>query len=347
VYRLPNGKQKWEKAGPTKSEAERLLAARTEELFSGTFRELKQATFAEFAEKWLAEYARPRVKPSTYDGYERYLRSALIPAFGDYPLVALETGMIQEFIAKLLASGKSPKTANNFLVPLRKMLSDAVRWGYLTNNPAADVQRARVVHKEMKVLTPEQVRRFLAEAEPEYELLYRIAIFCGLRSGELLALQWGDIDWQRSQLCVNRSVWKKQITTPKSVRGIRRIDLGPQLLDALRAARPSKARPDDLIFTNREGTFTCPRNLVQRHFHPTLERAGLPRVRWHDLRHTFATLLIASGAHPKLIQYQLGHASIQTTLDRYGHLLPSMGQHQGARLEGMVGDDEQPGEASA
>ncbi len=345
VYRLPTGKQKWEHGGRTKKQAERLLARRTEEVFSGSYRELKPTSFAAFAEKWLAEYAKPRLKPSTYDGYERYVHGHLIPAFGDYPLTALTTGQIQEFLAKVLASGRSAKTANNLLVPLRKMLGDAARWGYLTANPASEVQRARVVQKEMRVLAPEEVRRLFAAAEPEYELLYRVAIYCGLRSGELLALQWGDIDWQRSQLSVCRSVWKGQVTSPKSVRGIRRIDLGPQLLAALRNAKPNDAQPDDLIFTNNQGTFVDPRNLVQRHFEPTLKRAGLPHVRWHDLRHTFATLLIASGAHPKVIQDQLGHASIQTTLDKYGHLLPALTENQGARLEALV--DEETAEPEA
>lgn len=352
-YRLPDGRQKVETVNGNKKQAERVLARRIEDLYSGRYRELKPATFAEFAEQWFAEHARPRLKPSTVDGYERCFKQHLIPAFGSYPLTALTTGQIQEFLAKLLASGRSGKTVNNYLVPLRKMLADAVRWGYLAANPAAEVQRARVVHQEMRVLTPEHVRRFLAAAEPDYELLFRVAVFCGVRSGELLALQWRDIDWKRSQVCVHRSVWQGQVSAPKSARSIRRIDLGPQLLAALRAAKRPQSRPDDLLFTNRQGTFINPRNLVQRHFEPTLKRAGLPRIRFHDLRHTFATLLIAGGAHPKLIQDQLGHASIQTTLDRYGHLLPGLGENQGERLEALVDEDsgrdetEQPEDEAA
>jgi integrase len=339
-FRLPDGRQKLETIGPNKKQAERVLAGRLEELYGGQYRELKQGTFENFAAKWLAEYVEPRLKASTADGYRRYVENHLNPAFGSYPLAAITTGQIQEFMAKVLASGRSGKTANNLLVPLRKMLSDAVRWGYLATNPASDVQQARVVRKEMAALTPEQVRRLLAAAEPEYELLFRVAIFTGVRSGELLALQWRDVDWKRAQLCVRRSVWKGYVSEPKSVRGIRRIDLGPELLAALHSVQPSSGRPDDLIFTNRRGTFVDPRNLVQRHFEPTLKRAGIPHIRFHDLRHTFASLLIAKGAHPKVIQDQLGHASIQTTLDRYGHLLPGVHEHGGAGLEALVAGNE-------
>lgn len=340
VYQLPNGKQKWEKAGPNKKQAERLLARRTEELYSGKFRELTPATFEEFSAKWLAEYAKPRVKPSTYDGYRRYIENHLNPAFGTYPLTAITTGQVQEFVSKQLAAGRSGKTVNNFLVPLKKMLSDAVKSGYLAYNPAADVERARVVHKEMRVLTPAEVGRLLAAAEPEYELLFRVAVYTGVRSGELLALRWGDVDWERSQLCVRRSVWNGQVGAPKSARGVRRINLGPRLLAALRAAKSEGCPPEQLIFRNREGTFLDPRNVVQRHFQPTLKLAGLPHIRFHDLRHTFASLLIARGAHPKVIQDQLGHASIQTTLDRYGHLLPAAHEHLGAALEELVDGED-------
>jgi integrase len=346
-FRLPDGRQKLETIGPNKKQAERVLARRLEELYGGTYRELKQATFGQFAAKWLAEYAEPRLKRSTADGYRRYFENHLNPAFGAYPLASITTGQIQEFMATALASGRSGKTVNNYLVPLRKMLSDAVSWGFLTTNPAADVQRARVVRKEMAALTPEQVRRLLAAAEPEYELLFRVAIFTGVRSGELLALQWRDVDWQRAQLCVRRSVWKGHISEPKSARGVRRIDLGPDLLATLRSAKSSSGHPNDLIFTNRNGSYIDPRNLVQRHFEPTLKRAGLPHVRFHDLRHTFASLLIAQGRHPKAIQDQLGHASIQTTLDRYGHLLPGVHEHGGAGLEALVSEDESSGEAAA
>jgi integrase len=345
-YQLPDGRQKWERVGRNKKEAERVLADRLNAIGKGTYQELREATFAEFAAKWLAEYAEPRLKPSTLDGYRRYLDGHLIPAFGGFPLRALTTGLIQDFVSGLHARGLSGKSVNNIAVPLKLMLRHAVSWGYLASNPAAAVERARVETKEMQALSPEQVRRFLAATEPEYWLLFTVAVFTGVRRGELLALQWGDVDWQTARLNIRRSLWRGQFIGPKTVRSVRSIDLAPQVLGALdeaRPARPPEELKSQLIFSGPHGKPLDPDNLVKRRFLPTLERAELPRIRFHDLRHTHASLLIAAGEHPKYVQHQLGHASITTTLDRYGHLLPGAYQHAGERLERTVlGDGQLP-----
>ena len=341
-YQLPGQRQKMEKVGPSKKAAERVLAERLAALNAGTYRELREATFEEFSLKWLA-YMEPQVKPSTFDSYARYFANHHVPAFGRYPLQALTPGLIQEFVAGLQAKELSGKSINNFLVPLKKMLADAVRWGYLAVSPAADIERAKVHQQEMRALSPEEVRRFLAAAEPDYWLLFATAVFTGLRRGEVLALQWGDIDWQRHQINVRRSLWRGQFIGPKTKRAYRSVDLAPQLEAALLEARPNLRTGElatTLIFSNRNGRPLEPDNLVKRHFLPTLARAELPRIRYHDLRHTTASLLIAAGEHPKAIQAMLGHASIQTTLDRYGHLLPGAYAHVGQRLEKTVLGDE-------
>lgn len=344
-YVGPDGRQRKETVGANKREAERVLAERISAINGGTFRELREATFEEYAEKWMVEYARTRLKPSTLDGYERYLANHLIPAFGAYPLAALTPGQIQEWVDGLLATHLSAKSVSNYLVPLRKMLGDAVKWGYLTSNPCLQVERPRVRRKEMQALDPAQIRRLLEAAEPEWRLLYEVATLTGLRQGELLALRWKDVDFRSRRLRVARSVWNGQFVTPKTEHSFRAVDLTPSLVESLREARPAGLGEDVgdlLIFSNRKGGPVNPRNLVQRHFEPTLRRAGLPRVRFHDLRHSYASLLILSGEHPRYIQAQLGHASITTTLDRYGHLLDSAYKHGGERLERVVFGEESP-----
>jgi integrase len=342
---LPDGRQKLETIGPNKKEAERALAERINAINGGTYAELREATFGEFAEKWLA-HVEPRLKPSTRDGYERYIRKQLIPEFGRYPLRALNAGLIQAWMDERLVDGSAPKTVNNYLVVIKKMLGDAVTWGYLAANPAAAVRRAKVPHQEMQALSPAEVRRFLCAVEPDYWLFFTVAVFTGLRRGELIALQWGDVDWQAGRVHVRRSLWKGRFIGPKTQRSIRSVDLAPQVLSALREARPvgsSEALRSQLIFSAANGKPLDPDNLVKRRFLPTLERAELPRIRFHDLRHTYASLLIASGEHPKYIQSQLGHASITTTLDRYGHLLPGAYEHGGERIERTVlGEDRLP-----
>jgi integrase len=337
-YVTPDGRQKLETVGPNKKEAERVLAERIAAISGGTYAELREATFAEFAKKWLA-HVESRLKPSTRDGYERYIRKQLVPEFGRYPLRALNAGLIQAWMDERLAEGSAPKTVNNYLVVMKKMLGDGVTWGYLAANPAGAVRRAKVPHQEMQALAPEQVRRFLAAVAPDYWLFFTVAVFTGLRRGELIALQWGDVDRQAGRLHVRRSLWKGQFIGPKTRRSIRSVDLAPQVLSALCEARPpgrAEVFRSQLIFSGPNGKPLDPDNLVKRRFLPALERAELPRIRFHDLRHTYASLLIAAGEHPKYIQSQLGHASITTTLDRYGHLLPGAYEHGGKRIERTV-----------
>lgn len=222
--------------------------------------------------------------------------------------------------------GASPKTIANALVPLREMLGHAVAWGYLSANPAAGVRRPRVEsrHDEMHVFDPDEVRRLLESAPPEGRTLLLCAVTTGMRRGELLGVRWGDVDWHSRRIWVRRSVGKDgRFQQPKTRGSVWAIAMTPTLVADLREHRmASPFKGDhDLIFASERGTPLDGRNAVRRYFEPALRRARLPRIRFHDLRHTFASLLIAQRAHPKLIQEQLGPASIQVTLDRYGHLM--------------------------
>jgi integrase len=345
-YRLPDGRWKVETVGPNKKLAERVLAERVTAVNQGRFEDLREATFREFADKWLQDYARPHLKPSTYDGYERYLNGHWIPAFGDLPLRSLTPGRIQETVNALAVRGLKAKSVNNFVVPLKKMLGDAVKWGYLQHNPAINVARLPVRHEEMRALNPTEVTRLLDAVADEHRLFFELAVFTGLRRGELIGLRWKDVDWLQRRLRVQRSVWNGQIGTPKSARSVRAVDLTPALLEHLRDARP--AGPDDqvgerLMFPGEDGGLRDPVSFLRWHFKPALKRAGLPDIRFHDLRHTYASLLILAGEHPKFVQTQLGHASITTTLDRYGHLLPGAYSHAGERLQNLFRQDEGDG----
>jgi integrase len=164
-----------------------------------------------------------------------------------------------------------------------------------------------------------------------------------MRLGELLAMKWSNIDWHRSQYFVREGLYKGRFVEPKSTSSKRAMNLPQTLLEALRTykARQSEKRlqvgetyqDHDLLFCTALGTPLDRGNVVKREFSPVLRQAGLRRIRFHDLRHTFATLLIDQGESPKYIQAQLGHASIQVTMDRYGHLLPDVHQQAAQRLE--------------
>jgi integrase len=313
-------------------------------LHRGPYRQMKKITFDEFARKWMQEYAQGSVKASTYESYDSVLRMHLLPFFGPMELAKITLEDVQRYVTTKQREGRvKPKTINNTLVPFKEMFTHAVRWGYLRENPAHYVEKPRVPHREMDFLTKEEIHCFLSAVPQDRYPFFLAAILTGMRLGELLAMKWSNVDWHREQYVVRESLYKGRFVEPKSASSKRAINLARTLLDALRThkARQSERRlqtgevyqDHDLIFCTALGTPLDRGNVVKRDFWPLLRQAGLRRIRFHDLRHTFATLLIAQGESPKYIQAQLGHASIQVTMDRYGHLLPDVNQQAARRLE--------------
>lgn len=215
---------------------------------------------------------------------------------------------VHEFIKVLLTKGLSPKTIGNVIVILKEVFKHAVQWGHLDTNPAQYAERPRGEDKEIEVLTPEEIRRLLDAQEEPLRTLLLTAVLTGVRQGELFGLQWEDIDFKGHQIHVRRALWHGKLGTPKSKRSRRAIDMPPTLEDALR--RLSTQKRSEFVFCSQDGTPIDADNFRHREFPRALRRAGLRPVRFHDLRHTYASLLIAQGAHPKYIQAQLGHASI-------------------------------------
>ena len=348
VYRVGN-KQKWETVGRNKKDAERRLSEILFQINNGTYRKTDDILFKDFAQKWIEKYATIRVKLSTLKTYQRTINCHLIPAFGEFYLRYITTERIQEFMADMLKKRK-PKTMNNTLIMLKTMFKHARKWGYVIENPAQDIENARLEHKEMDFLNPEEIRLMLKHSQEPFKTLFLTAILTGMRRSELLALQWGDIDWNSNTVFVRRSLYwltRKEIRepenkrfvfmNPKSKRSIRAIVISPVLKKALEIHRViSPVSPYDLVFCNKKGNPLDPDSMVKREFIPTLTAAGLRKIRFHDLRHTYTTLLIAQGENIKFIQNQLGHASIQTTLDRYGHLFPVNQQGVGERVDRQI-----------
>ena len=340
-------RQKWIPAGSSKREAERQLTDLIGEVHNGTYKEIKKITFDEFSQLWLNSYAETKTKSSTLRSYKDIIKKHLLPVMGDYLLTEINTGMLQRYVAMRLDKVK-PKTVINELVPLKEMFKHAVRWGYLKVNPAEYVERPRVEKEEMEILIPEEIRLFLEQVTPKYIPFFLTAILTGMRRGELLGLQWGDIDWNYKQIHIRRSIWKGQFVTPKSKTSMRRIDMSPYLATELKKhmlASPFKEL-DNLVFYNSDGKALDPDSLVKRQFLPALKRAKIRQVRFHDLRHTNVALRIEQGQNIKYIQYQLGHASIQTTLDRYGHLIKEVNTEQAKKLDSILGFVEHSGNFS-
>jgi integrase len=235
---------------------------------------------------------------------------------------------------------------------LHKALSQAVADGLIPRN-AADVKAPRPAPEEMRPLSEAEARAFLEAAgkvEDRFEALYVLAITTGLRRGELLGLRWDDADLERGTLRVGRALVREggrhELGETKTRRGRRRVNLTPRTVAALKAHRKrqleERMRFSDLyqdrglIFATRVGTPLNPENLVKRSFKPLLAKAGLPEIRFHDLRHTCATLLLSRSVHPKIVQELLGHATIAMTLDTYSHYLPTMGSQVSEAMEAVL-----------
>jgi integrase len=209
----------------------------------------------------------------------------------------------------------------------------------IARNPAAVVTPPRAARHEIRPLTPEQARVLLAVCEGErLGALYVLALTTGMRRGELLGLRWADVDLVARVLGVRSTLYRAEgrlvLAEPKTARSRRLIHLAPEAVAALRAHRDRQLQErlqlgpawdaHDLVFANELGRPIEAQNMIRRSFYPLLERAGLPRIRFHDLRHSTATLLLTSGVHPKVVSEILGHATIGITLDTYSHVLPAM-----------------------
>ncbi len=336
VYRV-NGKQKWVKGGRTKKQAEKKLTEIVGEINDGTYREIKDIGFEEFTGLWLDTYGKTKLKPSTLDSYKMIIRVHLVPYLESMHLRDITTAMIQRYVANKLET-QSPKSVVNHLVPLKEMLKHATRWGYLKHNPADYVEKPRVEREEMEFFTPEEIRAFLQEVRPKRYVFFLTAVLSGCRRGELLGLQVGDLDFRKNQIHVRRSLWKGGFVTPKSKYSVRSIDMSPYLAHELKKHLLSKPHSDmDLLFCNDEGKPLDPDSLIKRHFLPALRRAKLRMIPFHSLRHSNVALRIEEGHNSKYIQRQLGHASIQTTLDRYGHLISETNQEGAKGLDSRLG----------
>lgn len=216
---------------------------------------------------------------------------------------------------------------------------------------AADVKAPRPAPDEMRPLSESEARAFLDRARGDrFESLYVLAITTGLRRGELLGLRWDDADLERGTLRVGRALVREggrhTLGETKTKRGRRQVNLTPRTVAALKAHRKRQLEErvklaglyedQGLVFATNAGTPINPENLVKRSFKPLLKKAGLPEIRFHDLRHTCATLLLSRNVHPKIVQEMLGHATIAITLDTYSHVLPGIGDQAAKEMESAL-----------
>jgi integrase len=359
-------KQKWHSGYRTKRDAERALAEMIDAVNRGTYVLKTRQTVAEFAAEWLAA-VEPTVRPATHYSYARNLRLHVLPYLGSAPLAAVDAGSLNGVYATLLVSGRkaprltdrddaptglSPRSVAYVHVIVHKMCRDAVKWGRLSRNPAdaADPPRAARRHAQMTTWTAAQLRAFLDGArEDRLHPAWLMLATTGARRGEMLGLRWSDVDLDAATASVAQTlivvVHEVRFGSPKTAKGSRVIELDPATVAALREHRRVQAaerllvgsgwRDHGLVFCRVDGSPLHPDRFSAR-FVDKAQLLGLPPIRLHDLRHTWASLALADGVHPKIVQERLGHANISITLDIYSHVTAGLHSDAANRVAGLI-----------
>jgi integrase len=336
-YRDPAGRER-AKSFTRRRDAERFLQHAEADKLRGQWVDPKQGrtTVGELAERWYATTV--TLKAKTREDYRSLLNNHVLPAFGGRAVASLDTLAVRGWLAGLVSGGLSPSRAKHAYYVLFAVLEAAIQAGALVRNPAAGVRVPRSHSREMHFLSAAEVERLAEAIVPPYGVLVRFAAYTGLRSGEIAALRVKRLDLLRGTVRVVEAaseVGGRLITGPTKTHAERTVRLPRFLRDELAAYLASRPRDRDaFVFTAPRGGQLRHHNFYRRLFCPALARAGLAeQIRFHDLRHTCASLLIAQGAHPKAIQAHLGHSSIQVTMDRYGHLFPDALEHLADRLD--------------
>lgn len=322
----------------SKQEGREKLKQLQRQIEQGTLATGPQQTVKQYLEYWLEEVHKPNIKISTYVKYRKVIQGYIIPALGDVKLEKLTPQHVKSLYNKKQRDGLSPKTIHSIHGVLHKALDNAVLWSLVSRNVCSVVKPPRLVKTEKPSLTLEEAHKLLESIRGHrLEMLLTLALTTGMRRGEMLALRWSDIDFKKKLVRVRRTVdyiprHGYVENEPKTTAGRRSITLADFVLDMLKQHRTrqleakSKVGSDwedrNLVFTDLAGGYFNPRYL-EKLFPKVLTEAGLPSMRFHDLRHSAATLLLEMGVSMKVVQEILGHSSYVITADTYTHVLPA------------------------
>lgn len=346
-----NGRQKTVAYAKTSAEARAKLTEALRGQDQGMPLVQGSATLADFTARWLDTIA-ASVRPGTRKRYAELLTCHVLPDLGRVRLAKLTPEQVQHLYATIQARGLSSSTAHRVHSVLHKLLKDAMRLGLVAVNVADAVTAPRDAKRDMQVWTPEQARAFLdTTAGHRLESLFVLALFTGMRIGEVLALRWTDVDLKGATITVRASVQRRtggawEWSAPKTKSGRRLIHVAPTVVEALQAHRIRQAeeRPragplwqdTGLVFCDEVGAPLTADHVRRTHFYALVRRAGVPAIRFHDLRHTAATLLLLQGVPVKVVSHDLGHSTTVITSDLYQHVLPDMQRLAAAAMEGVL-----------
>lgn len=320
----------------------------------GIFFEPTRITYGQWLDVWLEEYVKTSNKYSTYETYNQRIQSRIKPALAKIKLTVLNPTHLQSFYNDLLNKAElQPKTIKNIHGIIHKSLTQALKLRYIGYNPADACTLPRIEKKEMHPLTEDEMRAFIEKAREGEPLgnMFIVALFTGMRKGEICGLSWKAVDFKRGTISVSQQLCREKkkggqhyIDRPKNNKG-RVITVAPFVLDILKEVRKEQMinkmhlgsawkNEWDLVFTNGEGRYITPQTAYKR-FKAIAEKIGRADARFHDLRHTYATNSIQEGDDLKTVQHNLGHATASFTLDVYGHVSEKMKNESANRAQAL------------
>jgi integrase len=353
TFEGPDGKRRRRRRrAPTQRAAQRLRREMLQEIETrGADAGSRGQTLAAYLDDWLRDVVTPTLRPTTTEAYSYQVRKHISPVIGHIDLRKLSPQHIQHLFTHQQSLGLSPATIQQTRRTLRRALEQAVEWDVITVNPAARVRGPKMEHRHRSILRPEQATALLDQVRGHrLEALYSLSLSLGLRQGEALGLRWSDLELDAGMLHVRQQLQsirgRISFGEPKTERSRRTLALPRLVIDALRAHRArqleerlqlgSTWEDHGLVFCSEVGTPLTPRNLT-RHFKRQLDLAGLPDVRWHDLRHTAASFLALQGVHPRVAMQVLGHSTSAMTTEVYTHVLEEQQRDAASRIDELLG----------
>ncbi len=304
-----------------------------------------------FLSRWLADSVKPRLKPRTHQSYFEIVRLHLLPSLGHISLGKLTPQQVQTLINDKLSSGLSPRRVEYIHAVLRSALSQAEKWGLIPRNVARLVEAPRVKHHEIEPFSPDEARCFVEAIRGErLEALYYLTLAVGVRQGEALGLSWSDVDLEGRNMTVRANLQRIDgeflLEEPKSSRGRRNIPLPQPVVGTLRGHKIRQLQErlaagphwvdSGLVFTTELGGPLSDHHVRRRHY-KILRKAGLRRQRFHDLRHAFASLMLAHNVHPRVVMETLGHSTFKLTMDTYSHVIPQVQREAADQMGEILG----------
>lgn len=347
-------KQKWFSGYEKERDAERAMIEKIKEINDGAFVEESDETIAEFMKNWLTN-KKNQVRPGTWKSYSWLINTHLIPHLGKVKVFQLKPRHLNDLYNQKLLNAISANSIKKLHGLIKDALDEGIGFGDISKNVANAVTPPRVKKVKFEVWNEAQLKVFLESAKSNrFYIVFDLAASTGMRIGEILGLRWKDVDLDVGKVSIRQAYTKAhsgyEFHEPKTASGERSVALFPDTIELLRKHQSEQEREKNenqpiyndhgLVIQTHIGTPVSPRNL-SREYYKILEKLDLPKIRFHDLRHTHASILLKRGVHAKIVQERLGHSSITITLDTYSHVLPGL---QEAALKSLgcsiLGDDD-------